>query len=209
MRLIRTWALLSIGALAACSIPPRVDKPALRNEAPVAGLPTASGAAWPDANWWTRYGDPQLDGLIERALKDSPTIATARARFEVARAAVDVARAELGVRVDANAQVARTRLSEHGLFPTEFLGFTWYSQADIGAQFSYEFDWWGRKRSALTASLDETRAAAAERDAAVSILTNAVVESYFEWQADAARLAIAERIVGAAEHVLAIDRARV
>ena len=31
-----------------------------------------SPAAWPQQDWWTRWGDPQLDALIVEALSGTP-----------------------------------------------------------------------------------------------------------------------------------------
>ena len=42
--------------------------------------------AWPEARWWTSFDDSQLDELITRALRDSPTLALAATRsFSMAR----------------------------------------------------------------------------------------------------------------------------
>ena len=40
-----------------------------------------SAAAWPAANWWQRFGDPQLDALIAEALAGNPGVGAARARI--------------------------------------------------------------------------------------------------------------------------------
>ena len=85
--------------------------------------------------------------------------------------------------------------ARHGLIPPSFLGFTWYSQADLGVQFKYDFDFWGKHRAAIEAAVDEARAAEAERAAAVLMLTSAVADAYFSWQADQARLSLMEQLV--------------
>jgi multidrug efflux system outer membrane protein len=40
----------------------------------------------PAQQWWKRYQDPTLDQLIELAVASSPTLATAHARYDSARA---------------------------------------------------------------------------------------------------------------------------
>ena len=40
---------------------------------------------WPADTWWQRYKDPQLQSLIEEALKDSPSMDAAEARFKSAQ----------------------------------------------------------------------------------------------------------------------------
>ena len=44
-----------------------------------------SAAAWPVADWWKQFNDPQLDRLMDEALAGSPTlrVAEARARCEI------------------------------------------------------------------------------------------------------------------------------
>ncbi|MEX5496004.1 multidrug RND transporter, partial [Pseudomonas asgharzadehiana] len=46
-----------------------------------------SNAAWPRADWWKSLGDPQLDGLIQEALQNSPDMQVASARAHQAQAA--------------------------------------------------------------------------------------------------------------------------
>jgi multidrug efflux system outer membrane protein len=196
-------------ALAACSIPPRPERPPLRDEAPLAGLAAPTGAAWPDAQWWRRYHDAQLDALEEKALDAAPSLATARRRFDIALRSVDIASAAGGASAQANAQVQRQRLSEHGLIPSQFLGFTWYNQGDLSVQFRYDFDFWGKTRAAVAAAVDEAHASEAERSAAALVLTTAVADTYFGWQGDQAHLAIAKASVAALQRSRHVSSRRV
>lgn len=152
-------------------------------------LATTSGD-WPPSHWWTKYGDATLDQLIAQAAGTAPSLATAEARFNNAREAVRVSATSAGLHVDASASVARQRLSDNGLFPTEFLGFHWYNQADLGLRATYSFDWWHKRRAATEAAVNEARAAQAERSAAGIALAAAIADSYFGWQADQAQLAL-------------------
>lgn len=205
------WALataLAI-ALAGCSIPAKLERPQLRDDAPLAGLQSAARAGWPDTEWWRSYGDPQLDTLIELAMKQSPDLAQAHSRVQNAEQTVRLAAAQTGLTIDGSAQVTRQRLSEHGLMPAQFLGFTWYNQADLGVQFQYDFDWWGKKRAAIESALDQARASEAQRSAAALTIQNAVADTYFGWLADQARLAIATQSVANQEKLLRIAELRV
>jgi multidrug efflux system outer membrane protein len=196
-------------ALAGCSIPAKLDRPALRDDVPLAGLQTAARAGWPEAAWWHRYDDPQLDRLIAMALKDSPDLAQAKSRVDSAQQTIRVAAAQAGLRIDGSAQVARQRLSENGMIPAEFLGFTWYNQADLGVQLQYDFDWWGKKRSAIESAVDQAHAAEAQRSAASLALQSSVADTYFGWLADQQRLALADRSIAAQERMLRIAELRV
>jgi len=205
--LARISLIAGLALLSGCAIPPRPQAPALTETAPLNGVPITQNA-WPDANWWQRYHDDQLDALETRALDNAPTLAVARARFEQALRAVDVAAAEGGLNVGANAQLTRQRLSENGLIPPKFLGFTWYGEGDLGLSFKYDFDFWGRHGAQIAAATNRTRAAAAERESAAIMVTSAVADAYFGWQTTQARLNIARELVSVQERVRAIAAAR-
>lgn len=196
-------------ALGACSIPPKPDLPTLRDEAPLAGVAVPDNGAWPDTQWWKRYADPQLDRLIEQALAGAPTLDEAHKRLSIALSAVDVASAAGGLSSQANGQVQRQRLSENGLIPPRFLGFTWYNQGDLSLQFQYDFDFWGKTRAAVAAAVDEARAAEAERSAASLMLTSAIADTYFGWQSDQAHLALADESLGVLQRYRLLSQKRV
>jgi outer membrane protein, multidrug efflux system len=205
-------ALLAVAVatlLAACHIPAKIDRPALRDDVPLAGLVTDQRPGWPAAEWWRAYGDPQLDTLMDMALRGAPDLAQAKTRVDTAQQNIRVAAAQAGLRVDGSAQVARQRMSEHGLIPAQFLGFTWYNQADIGVQVSYDFDWWGKKRFTLESAIDSARAAEAERSASSLAIQAVVADTYFGWLADMSRVAIADRVVAVRERALRIAELRV
>jgi len=182
--------------LAGCAAAPaRLDRPALRDDVPLAGLQAPARAGWPAAEWWRQYDDPQLDGLMDRAMQQSPDLALAQSRVRNAEQSAKLAAAQLGLSVNGSAQASRQRLSEHGLIPSQFLGFNWYNQADLGVQLQYDFDWWGKKRATMEAALDQARAAEAQRSAAALAIQYAVADTYFGWQADQARLQLADQLL--------------
>ncbi|WP_266171581.1 efflux transporter outer membrane subunit [Dyella subtropica] len=178
-------------ALAGCAIPAKLQHPALRDDVPLAGIEAPARAGWPETEWWRQYNDPQLDDLIARAMKGSPDLAQAMSRVDSAQQSIRIAAAQAGLSVNGSAEVTRQRLSEHGLIPSRFLGFTWYNQADLGVQLQYDFDWWGKKRSAIESAVDQAHAAEAQRSAAALAIQNAVADTYFGWLADQARIDVA------------------
>jgi multidrug efflux system outer membrane protein len=177
--------------------------------APLSDLGAAAGGEWPAPEWWKRYQDPTLDRLIDLAVSSSPTLATAHARYDSARQSVRIAGAASGARVEASASMDRQRLSDNGLFPPQLLGFTWYNQADLGLQASYTFDWWGKQRDAVEAAVDQAHAAQAERSAAALMLASSIADTYFGWQADQGRIALARERAGVVERAGRIAAARV
>ena len=154
-------------------------------------------------------GIPPSIGSIDLALESSPTLASARARYETARQSVRIASAAAGAHVEANGDFSRQRFSDNGLFSPSLLGFTWYNQADLGLQASYTFDWWGKQREAVEGAMDEAHASQAERSAAALMLTSSIADSYFGWQADEARIAVARERESTLERERSICEARI
>ena len=146
---------------------------------------------------------------MARAMQHAPDLAVATARVNEARRAVHLVMAQAGLSVTGQAQVARQRLSEHGLIPSQFLGFNWYNQADLGAQLQYDFDWWGKQRAAIESALDQAHAAEAGHSAAALALQYAVADTYFAWQADNARERLAIHAIQAQRRLAQIARLRV
>ena len=147
-------------------------------------------AQWPEANWWRGYGDDTLDKLIETALRDSPGMASAAARFSTASENARVAGAAAGLQIDASASYEVYRLSDNGLIPPDFLGYHWVNQSDLGISAKYTFDWWGRNRSLIESATNQARASEAEQQGAALTLAASIAQTYFGWQLDAARIAL-------------------
>jgi outer membrane protein, multidrug efflux system len=184
----------ALACVAGCAgLPPKPQAVRLPADAPLAlsGL-TGDRGEWPTEKWWEHYGDPVLDALIDMGLASSPTLATAHARLDSAEQSVRIAGAAAGVHVEASGDTSRQRLSDNGLFPPELLGFHWYNLNDLGLQAGYTFDWWGKQRDAVEAAVDEAHAAQADRTAAALMLASSVADTYFGWQSDQSRLALAQ-----------------
>src|SRR5450830_1079895 len=107
---------------------------------------TLSPAAWPKSDWWKSLGDPQLDGLIREALRDSPDMQVASARAHQASAAAYAADAERMPTLDASAGISRSRLARDQ-DPTG-QGGSYSTLRSLSATFNYTFDLWGGQRDA-------------------------------------------------------------
>jgi outer membrane protein, multidrug efflux system len=200
-----TAAVLTVGC---AGLPPKNNPVRLPDSAPL-DANEAGGGEWPASEWWKRYQDPALDQLIALGEANSPSLATAHARFDSARQSVRLAAAESGAHLTANGQAERERLSENGLFPPQLLGFTWYNQFDLGLQASYTFDWWGKQRDAVESAMDQAHAAQADRSAASLMLASSIADTYFGWQADQNRLSLAREKEAVVETEGKISAARV
>ncbi|MGH8253842.1 MAG: efflux transporter outer membrane subunit [Steroidobacteraceae bacterium] len=201
----KSFALALAGSIViGCASLKPAPTPAMLGAAPLEGTTLPQGGQWPVTAWWERYQDPTLNKLVETALHDSPTLAAAQSRFDSARESIRVTAAAVGAHVDASAQSSRQRLSDNGLFKPSFLGFNWYNLTDLGLSASYTFDWWGKERASVEAATSEARAAAADRTAAALVLAGAVVDTYFGWQTDQARLVLSAGRIDALSRAAAI-----
>jgi multidrug efflux system outer membrane protein len=161
---------------------------------------------WPQAQWWTRYGDEQLNQLMAQALKDGPTLQVAGARIGSARAALKLDRADLGADVALDATINRQRYSANGLFPPP-IGGRYYGESTLRLMAGYDLDWWGKRRAAIEAAVGEVNARRAEYAQAEQTLAASIVQSYFNLQAGGARLANVEKM-RVAQRSLVMDRSK-
>lgn len=157
---------------------PKIDLAARAQHAPGIVLPAD---AWPAEQWWLTYDDPQLNTLIGRALKDSPTLATVQARLAGAQAAVAVQRADEGGKVELASGLNRQRYSSNGFFPPP-IGGEYFNDANVQLRASYDVDWWGKHRSLVAAALGETNVRQAEAAQAAQAIAASVAQSYFRLQ---------------------------
>ena len=170
---------------------------------------TQVSADWPELDWWKRFGDAQLDRLVEQALAGSPGIRLARARTDQALAAAQIARASLGAQLGAGVDITRQRFSENYIFPPPIAGST-YTTTQLALSFGYEPDFWGKNRAAYEAALGRSRAAAAEGFAARLVLSSAVAGVYVQLARAFDQLDLARRELSDREAVqrLTTDRVR-
>ena len=160
-------ALAGVSALAlsACASLPR-SGPAAQMK-PAAAYAAAQSfaapeAAWPTDSWWTVYGDPELNTLVEEGLKGSPDLAAAQARLDKAQAFRAGEQAKTLPTLSAQASVADTKLSYNNGIPPAFTPHGLNGAGLVGLNFNYELDFWGKNRSAVAAATSDLRAAEAE-----------------------------------------------
>ncbi|OYX66038.1 MAG: RND transporter [Sphingomonadales bacterium 32-64-17] len=142
--------------------------------------PAAGGAI--DPAWWQQFGDPQLTGLIERALAGSPTVAEAEARLAEARANRDATLGKHLPQVQASGSATENRLSENGQLPVGSIpGFEpEYSLFDLGFDASWEIDFWGRRTREAQSAGARVEAAEARLGDALVMLSAEIARSYMD-----------------------------
>jgi multidrug efflux system outer membrane protein len=209
---LRPVALAVTLALTACAGLPAAD-PAPRLATPGTDdfVHAASGqpaSEWPVANWWAAFNDAQLTSLIEQAIHNSPSMAVAQARIAQSDAQAQMLTADTGASVSADASLTRQHYSANSIYPPPIGGST-LNSGELGLNFSYDVDWWGRNRSLLTAALGRTAATKAEAAGAASTLSAAIATAYYQWQLVNSRIALQEQIEAQRNRLVALEVPRV
>ena len=174
--------------------------------------PETAAEAWPAEDWWTGFGSPELNALIDRARVQNFDIQAAIARVRQADAQVRIAGAALLPTLNGTASAnwqhlgVNTDTTARGAFSSNASAdFRSYS---VGLSAAYQLDFWGhdlaRRRSAV-ASAEFSRFD--QRTVALTVVTN-VANIWFTALALADRLAVARRNVSDGEQTLAVIRGR-
>ena len=154
------------------------------------------------AHWWTTLNDPDLNSLVERAVKENLDLKSAYARVREARALRGISRAMLFPTLDVTASAAKYRSSENSGTGTEI---ELYS---AGFDAGWELDIFGGTRRTIEtaqATLEATREDL--HDVMVSLLAE-VALNYVEMRTYQNRLAVTETNIKALEDIYNMNRSR-
>lgn len=174
------------------------------------GVVDASTPNVPDvpADWWHALGDPALDRLIERALRDQPMVRQATARLAQAQAALQVQGAAGDVHFAQTADIARQRFSANGIYPAP-LGGNWWDTGTLRTSASWSLDYFGRERAALAAVMGQAQAAAAEGAVARLTLAGEIARGWIALGRALAQRAVLQSQLAQRTQMLALIRQRV
>jgi len=180
--MVRSASVIALAAtLTACAHVPELGaKPDVKAPTAYASAQSFQAPArdWPAQDWWTAYGDAQLNSLVEQALKSSPTLAQAQARLDKAQGQVQTAKGQRAPQVDFNAQAAEVKQSYNNGFPRDFLpqGYNDTERATFDAK--WDADLFGKNRAALAAAVSEAEAARVDAAQARLVLASNIVAAY-------------------------------
>jgi multidrug efflux system outer membrane protein len=137
---------------------------------------------WPEAQWWHRYGDSQLDALIEQALKDAPMMAAAKSRVTLSGAQVSRVNSIRGLQVGFSASIDRQDLSANSFLGPFTATGSWYTEGTLGLDASYSFDVWGKDHAKIEAAMGIRNARKAEAAETELVLSSKITQVYFDIQ---------------------------
>ncbi|WP_434574931.1 efflux transporter outer membrane subunit [Pseudomonas sp. Z3-6] len=195
--------------LAACATPLSTPDSGIQPPQAWQSLDTPSAQAV-NLQWWTHFGSPQLNRLIEQARLDSHDLAAAMARVRQAEASAVIAGAPLLPAVTAGLNGNRQELMRG----------KGYSQLDVdrdnrtidyydaNLSATYELDFWGGKRAARDSALKTLSASQFDRATVELTLLSGVANSYTQAFSLREQQRIAEQNLDNAQRVLDLVQTR-
>jgi NodT family efflux transporter outer membrane factor (OMF) lipoprotein len=176
------------------------------------GDPRVSTEATSYRDWWQAFNDPVLDRLIAQAYRENLSLKSAGVRVLQARAQLGIAVGEIFpqtqqavgsvqyFRTSDRATTAATALQHGASFS--------YWQAQIGAQATWEPDFWGKLRRGIESADASLLSTLADYDNTLVTLTADVANSYITIRTAEERIRIARENVQTQEESLKIAEAR-
>ena len=160
--------------------------------------------------WWTQFGSPQLNRLIEQARRDSFDVAAAVARVRQAQATAVIAGAPLLPEVKFNLSTSHQKLLRGQGGPDLDATQSNDTVNSFGANLSasYEVDFWGGRAAARASALHSLRASASDQATVELTLLSNVADRYAQTLAARQREQIAELNLANARNVLELVQTR-
>ncbi|WGS43259.1 efflux transporter outer membrane subunit [Burkholderia sp. JSH-S8] len=193
--LVLPLAVAAAVALSACSMAPRLVKPALPVPAAYAteGAAPETGAHAADFGWRTMFGDRRLQRLIELALEHNRDLRLAVLNVEAAQAQYGIQRADRLPSINAGAGYTRQRTPADSQSNPPILEST-QNQYGVNVGISaFEIDLFGRVKSLSDAAFARYLATDEGRRAAQIALVGAVADAYFAERLAQEQRALSER----------------
>ena len=195
MRIIRPAILLASLALAACAHTRKADvRLPAAYEAPAGGPADAAVLN----RWWTNFGDPQLNSLVDQALVANPDARTAAARLREVRATTAGTLLGFLPQGDLAGSARRTHTTQLSGTTINIPGFSTSGtseQESANLNVSWEVDLFGRIFAAGRAGRGDIAAARFDFEATRASLAAQVADAYFQARGFAIQLADADEEV--------------
>jgi len=220
MRILRTLApALALACAAGCAVGPNYRTPKIPTPSqyaaatPAAATPAAAGDVSPVqfAAWWHALNDPELDSLIERAVKGNPDIEIALDRLQAARTlavgtwstVLPYGGASAGGGRGTGSDLGRGRASQQLVSAETGTGL---SQVNLLAGFdaAWQLDFFGKYRREIEAARADAQAAAAARNAVLVAVIADVARAYVDLRGLQMRSAVLHSALGVLQQSLDI-----
>jgi NodT family efflux transporter outer membrane factor (OMF) lipoprotein len=214
------WLVLTLGGCAVgpnyhaphTTPPPAFDAAAPANSAMAGAAPAGPGDL---TQWWHALNDPELDSLVDRAVRANPDIEIALTRLQEVRAQEAVLVGDALPEVSASGFSGRgtgSDLTKAGVAPALRAGDNKGNLPQIrqlaGFASSWELDLFGGYRRAIEAGRYDIQAAAWARNAVLTSVIADVAASYVDLRGLQMRLRILQQNIEAAQQFDDFEQAR-
>jgi NodT family efflux transporter outer membrane factor (OMF) lipoprotein len=143
---------------------------------------------WPQRQWWEFFEDNQLSYLIEKAIRQNPTLQQAQAKWISSQEYAKIVRSKLFPNLTGSYEETWTYFGKNGFvlgfypLPPTLSPPQSANIIDLSLNLSYEFDFWGKNRMRYQAALGSALMELAETIQAELVLSTMVAFAYFEFQ---------------------------
>lgn len=161
---------------------------------------------WPKENWWTIFKCEELSNLIEKGLKENPSLHLAQERIEQAKQVAIGQRSFLFPWLSLDFNENWSHISKNGLYrafnPELPLN---ANLLNLGFSLNYTFDFWSQYRNLFKAALGEMYSAQAEEKQVALVISAAIAESYFSLKTNLERKLLYERLLTVRSHLAELE----
>lgn len=198
--------LLLFALLSGCSVGPNYKRPTVNTPTIYRGVTPDQAASTDvksigDDKWFDVFQDEQLRQLIKTALQQNYDVRRAGSRVLQAQAQLGITRSNQFPTISADASAINGRSSQ-----TKFIPAFETSNNRVGADFSWELDFWGKFRRATEAARANLAATEwGQREIVTELVAN-VADGYFRLRALDSQLDISKRTLASRQESLRLTQ---
>jgi NodT family efflux transporter outer membrane factor (OMF) lipoprotein len=193
----RSAALTALALLSGCTVGPDFQRPAPPTASAYipAGEKPGAAAVTGEAplRWWSAFGSPDINALVDRALANNRNLAASNATLARARAQLAAVKGTQLPQIDANARIDQQEVNfaAYG-FPGTNPEFHLYS---VGGIASFDLDLFGRKRRQVEQAAADLEAQVRQTEAAHLTIAGQVVTQVITIAAINSRIATTQALI--------------
>jgi multidrug efflux system outer membrane protein len=213
MRALSLSVAISATLLAGCQLAPKYDPPHLLLPDGYQGSGPFREAN-PDAalslqgEWWTLFGDPQLNEYEEQLKRANPTLQAAAETYTQARDLAAVAQSGLYPQLGLTASLSENKQSLHSLYRNGPGGLNEDVSNIVAAAASWEPDFWGATRNRAHTAKRLAQASAADLATAQLSLEAQLASSYIALRGLDAQLELLHQSIVTYQRAVEVTRLR-
>jgi NodT family efflux transporter outer membrane factor (OMF) lipoprotein len=211
---------LALLPLAGCMVGPNYKRPAAAvapafKEAPPASFaeqdgwtPGQPGDAKLKGDWWTMFGDQQLNALESQVDTANQTLRSAEANFRAARAQIGYSRSFEAPTIGVGASAGAVRESANQPYFPSTLANNGEGDFTLPVDLNYEIDLWGRIRRGVTSAREQAQASDADLENVRLSLHAELAMDYFGLRDADAQIKLLDDTVKAYQQALQLTEDR-